>query len=247
MRSLSSVGEYLAKRAPALAADEGLVRALHDLTDGLPLLVADVVKDLIDHEEGALGGASSALHRVRSMVLPETFAGVIERYIEQLSAPERMVLDAASACGAQFRLATLARVLERDVASVAEVCAELACQQHWLAEQPPAQDAAAEAAYAFRHTLYRGVLYRRIAPLTRARLHRKVAHALERERDAGASVGASELRFHFEQGRDLTTPRHYAVERAQMLRERTSATVAQAVEATRRSRAVLQGDATPAL
>ena len=52
--------------------------------------------------------------------------------MRQLAPGERALLEAASVCGVEFRLATVARVLERDVASVAESCAELARRQRWL-------------------------------------------------------------------------------------------------------------------
>ena len=197
------VAEYLAKRIPAHAADEKFVRALHALTEGLPLFIADVVNDLIGHGEAASGGESSALQRMRSMALPETLSRIIERYVRQLTEEQHKLLDAASVCGVQFRLATLARVLECDVAGLAEACAELARRQRWLTEVPLAQDAAlADAGYAFRHELYRKVLYERIGALARAELHRKVAVALERERADAGKVAAAELAFHFELGRE---------------------------------------------
>ena len=201
--SEQEVAECLAKRLPALATDEKLVRALHGLTDGLPLFVADVLNDLIGHGELGVTGGSSALRRVRSMALPETLTGIIERYIRQLTPDQRALLDAASVCGVQFRLGTVARVLERDVASLAEICVELARRQRWLTEVPLAQDGAlADAGYAFRHELYRKVLYERIGALARAELHRKAAAALEREHVEGGKVSSAELAFHFELGRD---------------------------------------------
>lgn len=201
--SEQEVSEYLGKHLPALATDEDFARALHHLTDGLPLFVADVVRDLIEHGEVAAGGGSAAVRRIRSMVLPETLTGIIERYIRQLKPDERTLLDAASVCGVQFRLGTLARVLGRDAASLAELCAELARRQRWLSELPPGQEAGlADAVYAFRHELYRKVLYERIGALGREELHRKVAAALERERAEGANIRSGELAFHYDLGRD---------------------------------------------
>jgi hypothetical protein len=200
--SEEEVAEYVTKHVPALATDEEFVRALHGLTEGLPLLVADVVKDFIDHGGGAAGGPS-ALRRVRSMALPETLTGIIERYIRQLAPDERALLEAASVCGVSFRLATVAHVLQRDVASLAESCAELARRQRWLSD--------VDAEYIFRHALYREVLYQRIAPLARDELHRKVATALERERAEGHDVSAGELASHFDLGREpIPALRYYA-------------------------------------
>ena len=130
------VAEYLAARIPAFAAEEALVRALHGRTDGLPLFVADVVSDLIAQGEPGIEGDSSALVRLDSMAVPETLTGIIERYIQQLTPGERALLEAASVCGVEFRSGTVARMLERDVASLAEVFAELTRQQRWLIEVP---------------------------------------------------------------------------------------------------------------
>jgi DNA-binding winged helix-turn-helix (wHTH) protein/tetratricopeptide (TPR) repeat protein len=221
--SEQEVAEYLAKRVPALATDEKLVSALHDLTDGLPLFLADVVSDLVGHGELGVAGGSSALRRVRSMTLPDTLTGIVERYIRQLTPDECALLDAASVCGVQFRLATLARVLERDVASLAESCAELARRQRWLTEVTLAQDGAlADVGYAFRHELYRKVIYERIGALARAELHRKVAGALERERAEGGEVSSAELAFHFQLGRELMSALRYYAEAAESALQRFS-------------------------
>jgi len=194
--SEQEVAQYVASRAPALAADEKFVRALYNRTDGLPLLVADVVNDVL-----APGSTS------RSMAVPKSLTGIIERYMQQLAPGERALLEAASVCGVEFRLATVARVLERDAASLAQSCAELARRQRWLSET--------DGGYAFRHTLYREVLYQRIAPLMRVELHRKVAGALECERAEAAKVSAAELAFHFEQGGEPNTALGYYAEAAE--------------------------------
>jgi DNA-binding winged helix-turn-helix (wHTH) protein len=204
------VAEYLAARIPAFAAEEAVARALHRRTDGLPLFVAGVVSDLI--AQGAIEGESSAIVRVASMAVPETLTGIIERYIQQLMPGDRALLEAASVCGVEFRSGTVARMLERDVASSAESFAELARQQRWLSEVPLAPCAGMpDAGYAFPHALYREVLYRRIGPLARVDFHRKAAAALERERADGRDVSAAELASHFELGRDpMPALRYYA-------------------------------------
>ena len=91
--SEKEVGEYLAAHIPELAADETFVRALHDRTDGLPLLVADVVNDLA-RKELASAGDSGACLRLASMAIPETLSGIVERYIEQLEPDQRELLQA---------------------------------------------------------------------------------------------------------------------------------------------------------
>jgi DNA-binding winged helix-turn-helix (wHTH) protein len=200
--SEKQVAEYVATRSPALAAEESFVRALHARTEGLPLFVADVMKDLIARGELAIDGVA----------IPETLTGIIERYIQQLTPGQRALLEAASVCGVEFRLATVAQVLERDVASLAESCVELARRQRWLSDVPLEQPGAVpDASYVFRHALYREVLYKRIGPLARVGLHRKFAVTLERERASGRNVSAAELASHFELGHEpMRAVRYYA-------------------------------------
>ncbi|HSC07810.1 MAG TPA: AAA family ATPase [Steroidobacteraceae bacterium] len=191
--SEKEVAEYVAERVPDLAADEGFVRALHGRTEGLPLFVADVLNDVI-----ARGSRSGPI------AIPKSLTGIIEHYLRQLDPRERTLLEAASVCGVEFRLATVAQVLESDIASLAESCAELTRGQRWLSD-------VADAGYAFRHALYREVLYQRIAPATRVVLQRKVAASLERERADGFNVSAAELASHFESGdQPLPALRWYA-------------------------------------
>ena len=101
------------------------------------------------------------------------------------------MLEAAAVCGVEFRVHTVAAALGADPATVAAVCDEIARGQLWLAA--PAREAshAPIVPYAFRHALFREVLYERIGPLAHRQLHRKVALALERERAAGVSATKS--------------------------------------------------------
>ncbi len=181
------VAEYLAERAPAFAADETFVRALHDRTDGLPLFVADVVNDLTGRARPDHMQATSVLHS--GWTVPESLTGIVERYAEQLAPDQRCVLEAASVCGVEFRLSTVAHVLETDVASLAQACEELARSQRWLKDVSTARQATdPDARYAFRHSLYREVLYKRISPFARAEFQRRESAWLEREEGCNGSA-----------------------------------------------------------
>jgi len=195
----AEVGEYVASRVPSLAAEPALVRALHDRTDGLPLFVAGVVDDLLARP--APQGDPHA--RLAATAMPDTLSGVIERYIEELTLEQRSLLEAASVCGVQFRLSTVARVLDADAMALADTCAEVTRGQRWLKDLALASNSSpAESGYVFRHALYREVLYKRVGRLARVELHRKVAAALEHERAQGLNVGAAELASHLDLGRE---------------------------------------------
>ena len=58
--SEQEVADYIAQRAPSLAANEAFVRALHERTDGLPPYVAHVLNDLLARGQPDNGDASAA-------------------------------------------------------------------------------------------------------------------------------------------------------------------------------------------
>jgi predicted ATPase len=187
--SEKEVAEYLATRAPALAADEDFVRALHHRTDGLPLFVAELVNELVEQGDFAEAGGSSAHSRLAATGIPEALSGIVERYVAQLTPDQRSALEVASVCGPEFRLSTVARVLGRDVAALAAPWAELTRGRRWLRDTSSSRSWDADRAhYSFRHSLYREVLYKRLDRLARSELRSRVADSRTRDRweeDAG--------------------------------------------------------------
>jgi DNA-binding winged helix-turn-helix (wHTH) protein len=206
--SESEIGDYVAQRLPSVAGDEAFVRALHERTDGLPLFVASVMTDVVAQE--AQGTAVAV--RLAKMAVPENLAAIIDHYIAKLGAEQRMVLEAAAVCGAEFRVRTVAAAHDRESVWVAQICEDLLREQRWLlgARSDEGGDEA-EPAYSFRHALFRQVLYERTASSARVQLHRKVGAALEGERASGVPVTAAELAMHFERGREpMAALRYYA-------------------------------------
>ncbi len=129
--SEEEVAAYIAQRAPSLAATESDVRALHERTDGLPLFVAQLVADLAARKSLDRADVSAATLLER-MAIPENLAAIIDHYVARLTLEQRSVLEAAAVCGVEFRVETLATVLEQDVASVAAICDALARALLWL-------------------------------------------------------------------------------------------------------------------
>jgi DNA-binding winged helix-turn-helix (wHTH) protein len=204
----TEVADYIAQRSPSLARDEDFVRALHERTDGVPLFVSSVVTEVIERtDEGAHAQA-----RLAAVAVPENLAAIIDHYVDRLGSEQRALLAAAAVCGVEFRVDTLARALERDIASVALGCDELMREHVWLAPPRAAEDSdVLEPPYSFKHAMFRQVQYDRTPPSARTQLHRDVGAALERERAAGVAVPASELAMHWDRGRQpMAALRHYA-------------------------------------
>lgn len=195
--SETEVAGFVARQLPGLAGDEAFVRRLHERTDGVPLFVASVMADVAQ-------GDADAAARLAAEAVPDNLAAIIEHHIDRLDAGPRALLTAAAVCGVAFRVETLAGALKCDAATVAADCDALVRGHVWLA-------AAQDDGYAFRHALFRQVLYDRTPPSVRWPLHRDVGEALLAERSAGVAVAPAELALHFDRGRQpLAALRHYA-------------------------------------
>jgi predicted ATPase len=194
--SEQEVASYVAERAPSMAGDNELVRALHEHTDGLPLFVTHVVDQLA---RGKLGAADAprAL-RLERLAMPENLAGIIEHQVSRLAPEQLLVLEAAAICGLKFRVGTLAAVLSREPAWVASICEELARGHVWLNAAADHCGCALDPPYIFRHALVRQWLCERIGPMARTLLEAKVAVALQREQPVGVPLFPAEPGVHCE-------------------------------------------------
>ncbi|HEY7640580.1 MAG TPA: AAA family ATPase [Steroidobacteraceae bacterium] len=205
------VAQYLQSRLPDAGIQEALIHKLHDHTGGLPLFIANVVGDLAAQD-------ASVSHSAASMAwsVPESLAGAIEKQIARLSPEMQRLLEAASFCGVEFRVATLAEMLGQDRDAITQRCDELAQRQYWLQHVAIVElpDGSLDARYAFRHALYRHVFYQRQGASTRVQMHRRVAAALERGRAAGIAATAAELASQYEAGLAHTAALRYYAEAA---------------------------------
>lgn len=221
--SEAEVAACVATRSPSLASDEAFVRSLHDRTDGVPLFVTSVMREIIARTGQDDTRPAKAARLVESAV-PDNLAGIVERYVAKLEPEKRELLTAASVVGPELRVTTLAQVLDQDAASVEVTCEALARERLWLVARRAGEGGHhfPDSTYEFSHALFRQVLYERTTPLSRAQLHRKVGEALARERAAGAQVAPAELAMHFERGREPMIALHHYAEAARAALQRLS-------------------------
>jgi len=213
--SEADVGEFVKQRAPSFADNEAFVRALHERTDGVPLFLAAVIDEVIvrhAHDESQ----STTTDGFGLAAVPENIAAIIDHYIAKLDSEQRLMLSAAATCGMEFRVTTVAELTGQDAAKVSEICDELVRQHLWLVlPRSRSGGDALEQPFAFRHALFRQVLYDRTPASVRMQAHRKIGAALERERANGTFVAASEIALHFERARDPATALRYYIEGAE--------------------------------
>lgn len=228
--SEADIGTLLERRlnVPAAALPEAFVQALHDHTGGLPLFVANMLDELtacgaLRRDEGDAPpcrspetGDCSPGHRAwrfpdaSALTVPARIADVLAVRLARMPDTTRRALAAASVAGTEFLHLPLAAAMQVDADELqAQLDAE-AARGRWLraagvATLPGGRVAAR---YAFRHGLYRHVLYDALSPLERVRWHRALGAAIEalhREEEGMADAGAAgsvagELALHFERG-----------------------------------------------
>ena len=201
------VSQYLRRRFPGSQLPADLPRLIYEHTDGHPLFMVNVVDYWLaqgwlvqdqDHWELKVPGSEA------NIGVPESLRQMIEKQIERLSGDQQQVLEAASIVGVNFAAAAVAVALEKDEVEIEECCDALVQQQHLLrriglSELP---DGSTTTRFNFIHSLYANVLYQRVAPVRRMRLHQRIGERREAVYGHRVKEIAGELALHFARSRD---------------------------------------------
>jgi DNA-binding SARP family transcriptional activator len=165
---------------------ERLVEALHTETDGNPLFVGEVVRLLA--AEGRLTETPDVGWRLQ---IPPGVHETIARRLRSLSTECRRLLTIASVLGREFRVEALEKASELPEDELLEALDE-AFAARVLAEVPGALDR-----MRFSHARVRDALYNDLSTVRRARLHLRIAEALEQLYGADSELYVDELAHHF--------------------------------------------------
>jgi tetratricopeptide (TPR) repeat protein len=177
------IARYLELEFPGHRFPPFLISLIRSRTEGNPLFVAALVRDLRDRgviaeREGQWVLEQSAQQIQRE--LPESIRAMIGRKLERLEEQDRRLLEAAAVQGQQFDSATLALVLDREVSLVEERLEELG-RVHRLVqtlEEKELPDGTLTQRYAFVHVLYQNALYEALPARRKGAWSAAVAEAL---------------------------------------------------------------------
>ncbi|MDE3155671.1 MAG: protein kinase, partial [Acidobacteriota bacterium] len=204
----ADVDRFLGMEFPGHDLPPALGRVLHDRTEGSPLFMVDLVRDLRDRQVVVRRNDRWELATsVRAVArdLPETVRGMIARKIERLDDTDRRLLTAASVQGHEFDTAVVSDALGLDPAEVEERC-ETLDRVHRLVQAVRTYDLPDRTLcvrYRFVHVLYQNVLYAALQPTRRVALAARVARALVTHHGEESAALASELALLFETARDF--------------------------------------------
>jgi hypothetical protein len=164
-----------------------LVRSMHEMTDGNPFFVRELVRWLAD--EGRLGGSDA--ERPSALELPQSVRDAIGRRLDALSQDCNTLLRVAAVLGREFHPKLLERVAGLSGEALLEPLGE-AFDARVIEEAE-----AGAGRWTFSHALVRQTLYDEIRVPERVRLHRRIGEALEETYGASDEAPLSELAHHF--------------------------------------------------
>jgi len=212
----SDVEEYLAIKFDGGSFPAGFPRLLHRHSGGNALFMVTILQDMM--KKGQIGQAGGeftlnvALEAV-DLSVPETLDQLIEAQFKQLNCEEQRILRSASVAGEHFSVWAITTAAEIAPGVIEDTCESLAGRLQFIktAGLHELSNGQISAHYAFRHSLYREVLYRRLSEGTRAKLHMELAQRLEAFCNPCEQELAAELALHFEGGHEYEQAIHYLI------------------------------------
>ena len=185
-----------------------LAQELTRETAGNPFFAGELLRHLL--ESGAIvhdeGGRWQLVGDVAELGLPESVREVTGRRVERLGSDTRAVLSAAAVIGRDFDLDLLQEVVELSEARLLDLLEEAVTAA--LLQESSVQ----AGRFTFTHALVEHTLYQDLGRTRRARLHRKIAEALEEQCAGQPGERLGELAGHWAAAvvSDTSKAMHYA-------------------------------------
>jgi class 3 adenylate cyclase len=180
------------ERAAGHELDEagiGLSRELYRETDGNPFYTGELLRHLL--ESGSVyqqeGGRWTVRGALSELGLPQSVREVVGRRIERLGDEVRKALSLAAVIGRDFEVDLLLRVSEQTEDDLLELLEQA------VAASVLVESASVAGRFSFSHSVINHTLYEDLGTTRRARLHRRVAEALEEILGADPGERVAEL------------------------------------------------------
>lgn len=153
-----------------------LAHALYRETDGNPFFVTEVLRHLVEtgalYRDDATGRWASDL-TLEELRLPDSVREVVGARVARLGPQASGILSTAAVIGRDFDLELLSRAAEVDEDDVLDLLEAAAASA--LVREPTS----VSGRFSFTHALIQRTLYQDLSATRRARLHERVAEALE--------------------------------------------------------------------
>jgi hypothetical protein len=216
----SAIGRYLSLQFADHQLPQGFAAVIHQRTEGHPLFVVDLLRDLrrrqvLRQQDGRwiLTGDLASLERA----MPESMRSLVQRKIDALEDDDRRLLAAASVQGVDFDTAILAAVLDRSEEAVEDGLERLE-REHALVrfvDEWETPDRRLTLRYRFAHHIYHNAFDASLRATRRAALSRAVAERLVGRIGQQPCDCAGDIALLFESARDRIRAAEYWNQAAQ--------------------------------
>jgi len=184
------------------------IRLIHKQTEGNPLFMVDLLRDLRARDILTQREGSWRLRPISNLELPKRVESLIDQKIAALADADRALLSWAAVQGYEFDSSVLAKAMSARADDV-ETRLDVLERKHALVrrignEELPSSEVTVK--YRFTHVLYQNALEERLlrTPSRRAEINRAVADALIGLYGVQRRVVASQLARLFEAARELS-------------------------------------------
>lgn len=162
-----------------------------DETDGSPFLIGELLRHLADTDAAGLAGVAPGTRPIAASIgVPQRVLTVLERRLGRLDPATRKVLGIAALAGQTFDL----DVIEHAAAMADD--AVLDALDEARSAGLVAEVEGRTGRFSFAHSLIRHVLIDQVGAARRARIHRRLAAAIEARRSASSDELGDLLRHH---------------------------------------------------
>jgi tetratricopeptide (TPR) repeat protein len=168
------------------------LRAVHDLTDGNPFFVEEVIRSLVAGGDIFRAGGRWERRALAQLRIPRSIHDAVLRRTRQLSAEAASVLRLAAVAGRCFDFAELQALTGHSDAHLFDLVRELVAAQLVVEESADR--------FAFRHALTRQAIYAELLARERRALHLAIAETMERLHAGILESSLADLSYHFAAG-----------------------------------------------
>src|SRR6185312_208489 len=185
------------------AFENTFINTLHELTEGNPFFVEEVLKGLVVAGDLVETDGSWRARPLEHVRVPRTATEAVGRRLAGLSEAAREVGSIAAVAGRRFDFAMLQELTQYDERQLLALVKEL------IAAQLVVEESADQ--FAFRHALTREAMRARLLARERIALHRAIAAALTLRFDDSRHDVDDSLAYHTFEAGDWDAARRFAL------------------------------------
>ena len=208
------IEDYLELEYPEHHFPSALAQVIFERTEGSPLFMADLLRDLQDRDVISENEGSWSLTQSvdeLNLELPASVKAMIEKKIQKLGKEDTRFMEAASVQGFEFDSAALSQVLATDEEQAEDQLQSLERDHRFIQFVKEAEfpDHTLTLRYRFVHVLYQNQLFLSLTRTKRARLSRAVAETIEAFYGKSRHEVAAELAALHKEARDFAKAANY--------------------------------------